>query len=74
MGKSAAFNPFEALEKQPIFIPEELATACKKIWKKETQTKLKGFTELSSWIDGSHDLEAFRDEFVLYYILFFLNF
>ena len=67
MSRSTAFNPFHVLDKPADIIPEELASACRKVLKKELSTKLNGFAEVSKWLQSADDISVFRDDFVRLY-------
>lgn len=64
MSNSTAFNPFAVIDESHEEIPNELAASCKKVFKKDVATRLKGLQEISSWITSSHSITAFKDDFV----------
>lgn len=64
MSKSTAFNPFQVLEKSVEGIPEDLASGCRKIFKRELSTKLNGFKDVQDWIHKNDKIAIFKADFV----------
>lgn len=65
MSNSASFNPFANIEHLSSDIPSILAASCKKVFKKDVATRLKGLYEIFNWIKASDSIDVFRDDFVL---------
>jgi hypothetical protein len=65
MSNSASFNPFDAVEHPLIDMPDRLAASCKKVFKKDVATRLKGLDEIIEWIKSSDSIAVFQDDFVL---------